>query len=240
MQQTSASNCDHGPVLCGRNLKHACVLSLFATYGSTDDEAEVLICGTPAHCITQAHLACTKQAHLQVAIGHETEPVALPTKVRSHGRHKRDNAHVSRYSEILGHLSIWVCQPLQQLVVLRAAAAAAVAIAACRGCSHRRFMGGHLAESIGAVDVSRAQRLIFNARTMAHQFELYTDAWGDLSSFEGCILHERASCLHELALDEVQQEFGRHPQIEAVINPHLRAALEAHTDRVEVGYNAAV
>eukprot|EP00983_Pelagomonas_calceolata_P046863 1140359-Pelagomonas_calceolata.AAC.3 len=89
-----------------------------------------------SHAEVRGQMGCALDgtSHLKEsskAMGKRTiVPVALPTKVRSHGRHKRDNAHVSRYSEILGHLSIWVCQPLQQLVVLRAAAAAAVAMVA--------------------------------------------------------------------------------------------------------------
>ena len=53
--------------------------------------------------------------HLEVAVGHEAQAVAVPAEGLRHGRDEGHAAHKAPHPEVLRHLALGVCMPLQAL-----------------------------------------------------------------------------------------------------------------------------
>lgn len=70
----SPADRDHGPVLGGRDLKHARVRRALAPHRCAHNQAQVVVRGAAAHRIAQAHLVGTKQADLEVAVRQQAQP----------------------------------------------------------------------------------------------------------------------------------------------------------------------
>mmetsp|Transcript_17055 Transcript_17055/g.50923 ORF Transcript_17055/g.50923 Transcript_17055/m.50923 type:complete len:320 (+) Transcript_17055:1915-2874(+) len=115
----SAANLDHGAVGGGGNGKHARVGSLLAIHGGRDDGQQLLVRGTLPHGVTQTHLVGSEQTHLEIAISHETQAVAIAAEGAGHAGHKAHCAPEPGDAEVFGHLPSRVRKTVQAGGVVR-------------------------------------------------------------------------------------------------------------------------
>mmetsp|Transcript_6605 Transcript_6605/g.16146 ORF Transcript_6605/g.16146 Transcript_6605/m.16146 type:complete len:226 (+) Transcript_6605:45-722(+) len=109
----SAANFDHGPVWHFAEFEHAGVLGPLPLHGPVNVARHLTVRGARAHGRQQVRLLPPEEAHLEVPVGHQPQPVARPAKVLRHGR---DEGHLPLepgHSEVLGHR---VRVPAAQLV----------------------------------------------------------------------------------------------------------------------------
>jgi hypothetical protein len=101
----SASNLDHRSILCGRKDVHVGMRKQFPPNCRLNKTPEILVCGSFPYRLPQAHFGRSKQADLEVAVGHEAHTVALGTEVLRHACDERHRALVATQREVLCDLA---------------------------------------------------------------------------------------------------------------------------------------